>query len=214
MAPGEGRAGERRVGGGGGSPRCSPERRPRPPPSGQCGAGEGAGVPALPRRGAGGQRGARGGAGPAPPARLRGVCGEGCGLRGARAGGAGPGCSPPRRREGPGLGGPRFNFRGGRAVVTGGVGVAWGSSPEIVRESPWAGGAAVPVLVRVPAAGEGGSRLLREREPRHPRPIRSCPREELPAVWRGLGRGQSPTARGERVSLSGGVKMAFPVRWR
>lgn len=41
VASEEGRPGERRVGGGGGSPRCSPERRPRPPPSGQCGAGEG-----------------------------------------------------------------------------------------------------------------------------------------------------------------------------
>lgn len=141
----------------GGAPAVAPSGGRAPPPSGQCRAGEGAGVPALPHRGAGGQpRGS--GAGRARPSAgyLR------CGLRGERrrCGGCGPRVfSAPTagglRRSGPGLWGPRWNFRGGRGVVTGGIGVLWGSSPETVRESRWAGGASVPVLLRVPSAGEG-----------------------------------------------------------
>lgn len=65
VAPGEGRAGERRVGGGGGSPRCSPERRPRLPPVRSVRGRGGRGAPGLaPPRGWRAAAGLGGGAGP------------------------------------------------------------------------------------------------------------------------------------------------------
>lgn len=88
------------------------------------------------------------------------------GLRGC--GGAGRGC-----------GGRAGTFEAGVGWSQAGWGVLWGSSPETVRESPWARGATVPVLPRVPTAGEGGSWCWGKGSPHTPRPTRSCPREEL-----------------------------------
>lgn len=82
-----------------------------------------------------------------------------------------------------------MNFRGGRGVVIGGVGVLWGCSPETVRESPWARGASVPVLLRVPTAGEGGSWLPGARKRRHPPPHPFLPSGGVAGSVEGPGQG-------------------------
>lgn len=73
-----------------------------------------------------------------------------------------------------------------------------GSSPETARESPWAGAASVPVLLRVPTAGEGGSRLLGERKPPQPPPHSFLPTGGVAGCVEGPGQGTEPHGLGRK----------------